>query len=144
MTSRRKVDQWPVVRRLLSVDCAVEAKCRGPLLFAYGTEYVYCYEDAVSALEVAVDAGCHSTARLLVAAGCCMVPTDPCDASSWLEELIVESHSLQHLCRLTIRRRLGLRLDAVVDSLTLPVRLKSFLLLDNIPPPSSRAGEECV
>jgi len=149
VTSRRKHDRWPIVRRLLSAaDCAADAKCRGPLLFAYGAEYVYCYEEPVSALDVAVDGGCQSTARLLVGAGCSCsaslimsaTTTDRDGSSSWLDELLAESRCLQHLCRLVIRRRLGLRLDAVVPSLPLPVQLKSFLLLDNIPLPSYGTG----
>jgi len=147
VTSRHKHDQWPIVRRLLTVDCAVDQTCRGPLLFAYGTEYVYCYEEPVSALDVAVDGGCQSTARLLVGAGCSCstslmmstTSTDHDSSVSWLDELVAESRSLQHLCRLVIRRRLGLGLDTVVESLPLPDQLKLFLLLDNIPIPSYTA-----
>jgi len=148
VTSRHKLDRWPIVRRLLTAaDCGVDARCRGPLLFSYGVEHVYCYEEPVSALDVAVDAGCRSTARLLVGAGCSssaspmmsVSATDVDGCVSWLDELVAESRSLQHLCRLVVRRRLGLRLDAVVQSLPLPVQLQSFLLLDNIPVPSYRA-----
>jgi len=145
MTSRRKYDQWPIIRRLLLADCAADRKCRGPLLFAYGMEYVYCYEEPVSAFDVAVDGGCQSTARLLVGAGCSsstslmMSTTTNQDSSvtvTWLDDLLAESRSLQQLCRLVIRRRAGLRLETVVASLCLPAQLKSFLLLDNIPQPS--------
>jgi len=139
-TSRRKHDQWPIIRRLLMTDCAADQKCRGPLLFAYGNEYVYCYEEPVSALDVAVDVGCQSTARLLVGAGCLMSTTtwttDHDSSASWLDDLLAESRTLQHLCRLVIRRRVGLRLETAVTSLLLPVQLKSFLLLDHIPEPS--------
>jgi len=147
VTSRRKHDQWPIIRHLLMTDCASEHKCRGPLLFAYGSEYVYCYEEPVSALDVAVDAGCQSTARLLVGAGCLcssslimstttMSTDHDSSTATWLDDLLAESRTLQHLCRLTIRRLVGLRLQTVVTSLRLPVQLKSFLLLDNIPEPS--------
>jgi len=145
MTSRRKHDQWPIIRRLLMTNCAVDHKCRGPLLFAYGTEYVYCYEEPVSALDVAVDCGCQSTARLLVGAGCScstslmmssMTTTEHDGTASWLDELLAESRSLQQLCRLAIHRSVGPRLETVVQSLCLPVQLKAFLLLDNIPEPS--------
>ena len=146
VTSRRKHDQWPIIRRLLMTDCAAELKCRGPLLFAYGNEYVFCYEEPVSAFDVAVDGGCQSTARLLVGAGCqcstslmmsstTTTTVDRDSSVSWLDDLLAESRSLQHLCRLVIRRRCGLRLESVVASLPLPVQLKSFLLLDNIPEP---------
>ena len=40
ITSRRRYDQWSIIRRLLMTDCAVEHTCRGPLLFSYGTEDV--------------------------------------------------------------------------------------------------------
>lgn len=146
VTSRRKNDQWTIVRLLLMMDCAAEHKCRGPLLFSYGNEYVYCYEEPVSALDVAVDARCQSTARLLVSAGCLCSSSlimstttdhhDSSTATTWLDDLLAESRTLQHLCRLTIRRFVGLRLETVVTSLRLPVQLKSFLLLDNIPEPS--------
>jgi len=143
VTCRRKHDQWPIIRRLLMTDCAADEKCRGPLLFAYGTEYVYCYEEPVSALDVAVDSGCQSTARLLVGAGCsCFTSlmmstttTDHDSSISWLDDLLAESRTLQQLCRLVIHRRAGLRLETVVAYLHLPVKLKSFLLLDNIPEP---------
>ena len=142
LTSRQKRDQWPIIRRLLMTDCAADQKCRGPLLFAYGSEYVYCYEEPVSALDAAVDAGCQSTARLLVGAGCsCSTSTlmstaDDDSTMSWLDDLLTQSRTLQQLCRLVILRCLGLRLETAVVSLRLPVQLKSFLLLDNIPEPS--------
>jgi len=139
MTSRHKSDQWPIIRRLLMTDCAADSKCRGPLLFAYGTEYVYCYEEPVSALDLAVDCGCQSTARLLIGAGCSCVTSlmtssgDKC--AVWLDDLLTESRTLQQLCRLVVLRSVGLRLETVVASLCLPFQLKSFLLLDNIPEP---------
>jgi len=144
VTSRRKHDQWPIIRRLLMTDCAVDQKCRGPLLFSYGNEYVYCYEEPVTALDVAVDGGCQSTARLLVGAGCSCstslvmstTTTDQDDSVSWLDELLAESRSLQHLCRVVIRRLIGLRLETAVKSLRLPVQLQQFILLDNVPEPS--------
>ena len=146
VTSRRRTaDQWRVVQRLLTTDCDADRKCRGPLLFASGGEDVFCYEEPVSALDVAVDGGCQSTARLLVAAGCscsaslmmsAATTADRDSCVTWLDDLLAESRTLQHLCRLVIRRHVGLRLHSVVTSLRLPAQLKSFLVLDNIPEPS--------
>lgn len=146
VVSRHKHHQWPIVRRLLTADGDLDQKCRGPLLFAYGTEHVYCYEDPVSALDLAIDGGCQSTARLLVGAGCScsasqmMAMADHDTCFSWLDDLLAESRSLQHLCRLVIRRCIGLRLDVVVQKLPIPVQLRSFLLLENIPEPSLCTG----
>lgn len=149
VASRRKHRQWPIVRRLLMTDCSVDEKCCGPVLFAYGTENVYCYEEPVTALDVAVDCGCQSTACLLVGAGSTSLMTSPMTSpttanqdASWLDELVSESCSLQHLCRIVIRRSARLRLETVVESLHLPAQLKSFLLLHTIPAPSHSPVEK--
>ncbi len=71
---RHYPDRKEIVQLLLYENCYLDMSCRGKLLFTSGVDQVYCYENFMCPLEVALDSGNYDAAKLLITAGCHVRP----------------------------------------------------------------------
>ena len=133
-------DRIKIIQLLLYQNCYTDMSCRGKLLFTSGVDSVYCYENFLSPLEVALDSGYQHAAKMLVHAGCQVrsalrgdmkcseVPAE----LTWFQNILENPPSLKHKSRLVIRRILGETINDKVRHLPLPETLKDYVLLRDL------------
>ena len=130
-------DRLHVIQILLRDNCYLDMACRGKLLFTSGLDTVYCYENFMSPLEVAMDSGFHDAAKMLLVAGCQIKPDlrliskDVCGDLQWFQNVLDTPRTLHHQCRLVIRKVLGQTIQTKVRKLPLPERVKEYLLFQD-------------
>ena len=127
---------------LLASNACLDTACRGDLLFTSGLISHYCYENAMTPLEVALDGGLYQIARLLLLAGARVTSDVRQQAlngesadSCWLRDLISNPRGLQQSCRLVIRALLGKRVQELIVKLHIPQSLHAYLRFYQIPYP---------
>lgn len=130
-------DRQRVIQLLVRSNCYLDMSCRGKLLFTSGLNSVYCYETFMSPLEVALNSGYYDAAKMLLTAGCQIHKdlrydtkvADVPEELAWFQNFLENPQSLQHLCRLVIRKVLDKNIHDKVSQLPLPFKVKDFLLL---------------
>ena len=132
-------DRQKIIQILVRYNCYLNMSCRGKLLFTSGLNSVYCYETFMSPLEVALNSGYYDAAKTLLLAGCqihkdlrydkavSLVPEE----LAWFQNFLENTQSLQHLCRLVIRKVLGTKIQMKISQLPLPCKVKNYLLLQD-------------
>ena len=133
-------DRQQIIQLLVRTNCYLNMSCRGKLLFTSGLNSVYCYETFMSPLEVALNSGYYDAAKMLVMAGCKIRQdlrydkqvTDVPEELAWLQNVLENPTSLQHQCRLVIRKILGDEIQPKVHRLPLPYKVKSYILLHGV------------
>lgn len=133
-------DRMKVIQLLLRENTYLNMSSRGSLLFTSGSENIYCYENFMLPIEVALDSGYYDAARMLLLAGC-TIPgelrqetraTDVSPDLVWFQRFLDTPSGLQHQCRLLIRRVLNKSLASKVRKLPLPEKIKDYLLFNDL------------
>ena len=133
-------DRQKIIQTLVRYNCYLNMSCRGKLLFTSGLNSVYCYETFMSPLEVALNSGYYDAAKTLLLAGCQIhkdlrydkAVSDVPEELTWFQSFLENPQSLQHVCRLVIRKVLGTKIQAKVSQLPLPCKVKDYLLLQGV------------
>ena len=136
-------DRLEIIQLLLEANCRMDTECRGKLLFTLGYNSVFCYETPMTPLEVAMDSGFYAAAKRLILAGCQIKEEVLADlhlfqsrcASEellWFQEILSTPVSLQQACRVCLREIFGRKVVSKVKALPLPMRLKEYLLLNDL------------
>ena len=127
---------YRVIELLLSLNVNPNRSCRGQLLFTCGLNRVYTYENRMTPLEVALDVGNYSAARLLMLVGARvtsqvhheLLQADDNSGSKCLCSLL-GPRSLLNSSRIAIRSELGTSLYRAVAQLPVPKMMKNYILM---------------